>query len=100
MKRICFQFLARVSLVAFLLAPSYPSVHAANAAPANDRAGSDRGGSSTGSGELPKNLQDGDAPTANEDATADGSWPMAGANPQRTSWTSEQVPSAAYLTAH
>jgi outer membrane protein assembly factor BamB len=27
-------------------------------------------------------------------------WPMAGANPQRTSWTSEQVPSAAYMAAH
>jgi hypothetical protein len=27
-------------------------------------------------------------------------WSMAGANPQRTSWTSEQVPSAAYLAAH
>ena len=27
-------------------------------------------------------------------------WPMAGANPQRTSWTSEQVPSAAYIAAH
>jgi hypothetical protein len=26
-------------------------------------------------------------------------WPMAGANPQRTSWTSEQVPSAAYMAA-
>jgi hypothetical protein len=27
-------------------------------------------------------------------------WSMAGANPQRTSWTSEQVPSAAYMAAH
>ncbi len=27
-------------------------------------------------------------------------WSMAGANPQRTSWTPEQVPSAAYMAAH
>lgn len=27
-------------------------------------------------------------------------WPMAGANPERTSWTPEQVPSAEYLAAH
>lgn len=31
---------------------------------------------------------------------ADVPWPMAGANPQRTSWTAEQVPSADYLAAH
>lgn len=27
-------------------------------------------------------------------------WPMAGADPQRTSWTREQVPSADYMAAH
>jgi outer membrane protein assembly factor BamB len=27
-------------------------------------------------------------------------WPMAGANPQRTSWTSRQVPSAEYMASH
>jgi outer membrane protein assembly factor BamB len=27
-------------------------------------------------------------------------WPMAGANPRRTSWTSEQVPSAEYMASH
>jgi outer membrane protein assembly factor BamB len=27
-------------------------------------------------------------------------WPMAGANPQRTSWTNEQVPSAEYMASH
>jgi outer membrane protein assembly factor BamB len=27
-------------------------------------------------------------------------WSMAGANPQRTSWTSEQVPSASYMASH
>jgi len=31
---------------------------------------------------------------------AEVAWPMAGANPQRTSWTPEQVPSAEYLSAH
>ena len=30
----------------------------------------------------------------------EGSWSMAGANPQRTSWTPQQVPSAAYMAAH
>jgi uncharacterized repeat protein (TIGR01451 family) len=33
-------------------------------------------------------------------AAAEVSWPMAAANPERTSWTAEQVPSAAYLAAH
>lgn len=33
-------------------------------------------------------------------ADAVGDWPMVGANPQRTSWTPEQVPSADYLAAH
>lgn len=32
--------------------------------------------------------------------SGEGSWFMAGANPQRTSWVPEQVPSAAYLAAH
>jgi outer membrane protein assembly factor BamB len=27
-------------------------------------------------------------------------WPMAGANPRRTSWTSDQVPSANYMASH
>jgi hypothetical protein len=31
-------------------------------------------------------------PSAGEDAVATAEWPMAGANPQRTSWTSEEVP--------
>ncbi len=30
----------------------------------------------------------------------DITWSMAGANPQRTSWTPEQVPSAAYMASH
>src|SRR5512143_1474038 len=34
------------------------------------------------------------------DKPSDVSWPMVGANPQRTSWTSEQVPSTDYLTSH
>ena len=33
-------------------------------------------------------------------AASGADWPMAGANPQRTSWTAEQVPSAAYLAAN
>ena len=43
-----------------------------------------------------------DAPTApSADAAAvETSWPMAGANPQRTSWTAEQVPSAEYMSTH
>ncbi len=32
--------------------------------------------------------------------SGDSSWSMAGANPQRTSWTSEQVPSASYMSSH
>ncbi len=34
------------------------------------------------------------------DKPSDVSWPMVGANPQRTSWTSEQVPSTDYLISH
>ena len=38
----------------------------------------------------------GEAPAVDTDIA----WPMAGATPQRTSWTQEQVPTAAYLAAH
>jgi outer membrane protein assembly factor BamB len=37
-------------------------------------------------------------PTPNPGSTV--GWSMAGANPQRTSWTSAQVPSAEYMAAH
>ena len=34
------------------------------------------------------------------DVVSNATWSMAGANPQRTSWTAEQVPSAEYLASH
>lgn len=48
----------------------------------------------------PQSPQRAGQPAALRQSASDGTWPMAGANPQRTSWTSEQVPSAAYMAAH
>jgi outer membrane protein assembly factor BamB len=103
-QRLLFQCLVVVTSAA-LVGGSFAVIEAApSAVQASDGTSSDTAADAANTGlesiQSSPGVTSGPVPEVSATLVETNTWPMAGANPQRTSWSPEQVPSVAYMAAN